>query len=156
MINLIKQLNNEGYSVKTPAEAKEVLSEKFADILERVGDEQLAYNELNVDYNGQIAEYFCYNIGDWSIKPGPKFEISKTSIYARSISDYYNQEDLPGEIEEICSFLWNRVSKDMSNAGIGPGTALREILSEINIEEGVFIIDGITEPGLVFIEEVLY
>lgn len=108
---------------ETDEVAIELLSEKFAELYDEMGDGQEAFDFLmEEDMNGMLDDFdFVYSVtGDnWNIEVDETADDSIVDIVNEAYGS--NAEDL----DEACSVVERQVSKTMSNVGCDPYTALR-------------------------------
>lgn len=113
---------------------------------DRLGDVQEAYDLLDEEYDNNLSQFFVFysSDGPWGVTyDSDDVSEERKNEILDSIRTYYSVE--LEDLDAATSFLEHRVSKDMSNIGCDPNTALSSILSEVDGEE-LFKIFGFDGP----------
>ena len=122
-------------------ELENVLSQMFSDEYDKVSDAQEAFDNLDDELNGLLNEHCAvYHLGikEWSIVCSSEAseELIKKSI--NQWNDYYDKNI--SDIDELCSAIEYRVTKDMCNCGCDAYNALSMICDD------VFALDSENNP----------
>ncbi|QST02418.1 hypothetical protein IMZ31_23495 (plasmid) [Pontibacillus sp. ALD_SL1] len=138
---------------KTFDDMMDTLSEEFGEFVDDFEDAQMAYDEIDSEYEGFISEHFVYSLSEddetWSVEVGNGYN----EEVIQNVQEAYDRDDLT-TTEEVVAFMERKVMKDMDNAGCDPYTALRMNLEDVGVDDAFVIRGAEAEPRLELYPEV--
>lgn len=126
-------------------ELEYVLSQMFSDEYDRASDAQEAFDDLNNELDGLLYEHGAvYHLGDkeWEIVCSSEVSEEVIEKIINQWNNYYGKDI--SDINDLCSAIEYRVTKDMGNCGCDAYNALSMICDDVfafDSENNPFYVD---------------
>lgn len=157
ILNDFLQLKEDGVITEqfaTYEELLDVLSGRFSDIYDNSDDAQKAFDDLDDSLNGYLTKHCgVYSLGteEWDICFSTEASDELLSKVIQDWNNYYT--DNISTIHELCSSVYRRVRKDMSNCGCDVHNALSMLGDDVFSTEHPFYVElGEENPRISFLE----